>query len=248
MRYGLTLSRGVSVVRDPKLRVTMQRAAVAVAVAAAVATVPPVIVPLPAGTDRWYDALTNARIPWRAIDAETAPDTPNFSGGGGGGAFSWDDDGDFENEIVDGYFGGGTPDGRSAWWSLRVPADAPDGCTLTVDNFQSVLGPDNPSPSNPFYDPQYYPDLYLNLFTTDVDPIPSAALPNAELDFRLMYQVAYDEDTADAITGKQYCSRIANFPLVAGKTYWIRTDLYTVNSDAQDDVIYRLRFTLSIPA
>lgn len=241
MRYPVTLVAQSRQVRDPGLIVRMPRF---VPQPAAKEPQAAAVAPIPAGTDRWYDALTNALIPWRPIIAETAPDTPNYQGGAGGGSFTWDDDREFEGDIVDGYYGSSPGDGRSAWWALRVPSDAPEGCTLTIDNFKSTIGPDSTDDPSDIY----RPDLYLNLVTTDVDPIPTSPLPSADLDFSLLYQVAYNEDTADDVTGKQYCSIIGNFPLIPGKTYWIRTDLYSPNFDHSDDVIYRARFTLTIPA
>lgn len=212
----------------------------------AVAELPPVVLAgsppatLPTGVDRWYDSR-NAIIPWRAYDAVTLPDVNNWENGVGfGDAFSLDDDADYELDIPDLYTAS-NPD-RSAWWMLQVPADAPAGCLLTVDNFQSVPGPASTlDPGDP-----YVPDLFLNLITTDVDPIPAGVWPDT-LDFTNLYQVAYDEDTPDPDTGKQYCSKIADFELVPGKTYWIRCDLYDAVNGVDDDVIYRLRLSIVFP-
>lgn len=195
---------------------------------------------LPTGVDAWY-AVRNAIIPWAAYAAVTLPDVNNWENGASGpGTFTLDDALNFELVIVDMYTAGNPF--RSAWWMLEVPAAAPVGCLLTFDNFQSLPGGGSSlSPSDPLV-----PDLFLNLITTD-SAIEPGAWPTAAFDFSFLYEVANNEDTVDVVTGKQYLSKIADYALIPGKTYFLRCDLYNSIGTADDDVVYRLRISITIP-
>lgn len=244
MRYKATLVPSGRIVRDPNMAVRLVRSVPPgqTALAGAESATPTPVTPpaIPRGADRWYDALTTALIEWYPYVDATSVDTQNWQHGAWGEQYTVDDEFDYEGAVVHRSWSIYGLD-RSAWWAIQVPPDAAPGVTITIDNFLSAVGPDNP-----WLDDNL--DLTLSLITTDVDPIPTIELPSTEFDFSDLYEVAYNDDCDDPTTGYSYRSRIALFSLEPGKTYWLRVAAYFSYGDNRDQATYRLRVTITIPA
>lgn len=205
-----------------------QAEAAKAAPAAAAAEAPQV--PLPIGSDPWYNP---AVIPFQEYDGQVSEPTPAAE-------YGIDDAVAWEGDIAGVLSSGGFL--ASAWWEIRPTHD----CLLTVDTWLTTGGlkkADNTTPA------VYPTDTNLWVLTTDEDPAPVPPYPSAGTDFDLMIPVASSDDSPDPDDpDRPYTSKVTDVALAAGKVYWIRCDTWGGEASPGtmygDGITFKLRVSI----